>query len=189
VGVFIAVFDSEDTADQAMKAIEDLERRGLMLDIYDHAKVVRDADGKIHVHSGRSLGKSTGAGLGVGALLGLVFPPAFIATTVVGAAGGAVWSKLKKETFDKPYLKDAAEEMLPGRTAIAVITEGQHMETLKETVPSAVRTASHVFPELNEESVREWVGSLAPAARAEEAAATQGAPADGAEGTAQPSQS
>jgi uncharacterized membrane protein len=170
IGVFIAVFESESTADKAMNAIEDLERRGLMLDIYDHAKVVRDADGKIHVHAGRSVRRGAGAGLGIGALVGLVFPPALIATSVVGAAGGAVWSKLKSETFDKPFLKDAAEEMLPGRTAIAVITQGQHMDTLKETVPSAVRTASHVFPELNEQAVQEWVGSLAPQARAEEAA-------------------
>src|SRR6187551_3534016 len=75
IGVFIAVFESESTADKAMKAIEDLERRGLMLNIYDHAKVVRDTDGKIHVHGGRSVGKGAGAGLGVGALVGLVFPP------------------------------------------------------------------------------------------------------------------
>ena len=113
-----------------------------------------------------------------GAILGVIFPPSIIVTGAVAAAGGAAYEKVRSSSvFGKGQLKDAAEMMKPGRSAIVVITDPQHMDTLKETVPSAVATASHVFESLDAESIREWINTLPEQAQAQQADAAQGAEA------------
>ena len=171
VGVFVAVFDSEDTADRALKSIDELDHQGLMMDIFDHAKVVRDSNGKVEVKLAHGAHKGAKTGLAVGALVGLVFPPAFFAVAAVGAASGAAIGAVKDDAFDKKFLSGLGEYMVPGRTGIIVITEPQHMETLKETVPSAVRTTSHTFNSLDESAIREWASSIPAQAAAQDAAA------------------
>jgi uncharacterized membrane protein len=161
VGVFVAAFDSEDQADKAMESAKFLEERTLMLDIYDHAKAVRHPDGKVEIRHAGDVKGGAKKGLIAGAILGVIFPPSIIVTGAVAAAGGAAYEKMRKSSvFSSGGLKEAAEMMKPGRTAIVIITDPQHMETLKETMPSAVATASHVFESLDAEAVREWINTL-----------------------------
>ena len=160
VGVFVASFESEDLADKALKAIEQLQSRTYLLDVYDHAKVIRREDGKIKVESAHGAGGGAKTGLVVGAIVGVLFPPSLIVTGAAGAAAGAAVGKAREGTFDHDFLEQMGGSMQPGRTAIVVITAPQHMETLADTVPSAVHTFSHAFGEMDAEAVKEWIASI-----------------------------
>jgi uncharacterized membrane protein len=160
VGVFVASFDSEDLADKALKAIEQLQSRTLMLTVFDHAKVVRHEDGRIEVRPAHGARGGAKTGLVVGAIVGVIFPPSLIVTGAAGAAAGAAVGKARKGTFDRDFLERMGGFMKPGRTAIVVITAAQHMATLADTVPSAVHTFSHTFGEMDADAVKEWISSI-----------------------------
>jgi uncharacterized membrane protein len=167
VGVFVAAFDSEDQADKALESIKFLEERTLMLDVFDHAKAVRHPDGKVEIRHQSDTKSGAKKGLIAGAILGVIFPPSIIVTGAVAAGAGAAYEKMRKSSvFASDQMKDAAEMMRPGRSAIVVVTNPQHLETLKETVPSAVATASHVFESLDAEAIREWINTLPEGAQA-----------------------
>ena len=53
VGVFVAVYESEDLADGALKEIESMSHDSLLLDVYDKAKIIRRGDGKVEVRPAR----------------------------------------------------------------------------------------------------------------------------------------
>ena len=56
---------------------------------FDAAVITKDAEGKVHVNKDESATRKGGwVGGGVGAVVGLVFPPALIGSAVVGAAAG-----------------------------------------------------------------------------------------------------
>jgi uncharacterized membrane protein len=164
VGVYVAVFDSEDKADTGLRSIGGLKGDSLLLDVFDHAKVVRREDGKIEVRRLHDSKQGAKGGLAVGALLGFVFPPSILVGGAVGAAGGALVSKARRHTFDRGFLTDMGEYLQPGRAAIIVITEPQHMETLSESIPEPVWETSHAFESADSASIKEWIESL-PASR------------------------
>ena len=167
VGVFVASFESEDLADKALKSIEQLQSRTLMLTVFDHAKVVRHEDGRVEVRPAHGARGGATTGLVVGAIVGVLFPPSVIVSGAVGAAAGGAIGKAREGTFDRDFLEQMGGSLHPGRTAIVVITAPQHMETLAETVPSAVHTFSHTFGELDADAVKEWISSI-PSQESEE---------------------
>jgi uncharacterized membrane protein len=159
VGVFVAVFDTESKADTALKSIEGLER-GLLLDVFDRAKVVRRTDGKIEVRRLHDARHGAKAGLAVGALLGLVFPPTVLVGGAIGSATGAIWGKLRGQPSRHDFLSRMGEHLQPGRAAIVVVTEPQHMETLSESIPAPVWESSHGFEADDSTSIKQWIESL-----------------------------
>ncbi len=167
IGVFVASFDSEDTAERALKAIRGLHTRTLVMDVFEDALVTRDQDGKVHVKESRGPGHAAKVGLAAGALVGLLFPPSIIVTGAIGAAAGGVAGKLSGELMGKGFLGQAGNQIEPGRSAIVVITEAQHMETLAESVPSALRTFSHTFESADPDEIKEWLESIRAQADAE----------------------
>ncbi len=174
VGVFVAAFDSEEQADKALESIKFLEERTLMIDVFDHAKAVRHPDGKVEIRHASDAKSGAKKGLIAGAIFGVIFPPSIIVTGAVAAGAGAAYEKMRnKSVFGSDQMKEAAEMMRPGRSAIVVVTNPQHLETLKETVPSAVATASQVFDSLDAESIREWINTLPEGAQAQAGATAE----------------
>jgi len=162
IGVFVAVYDAEATADAALKSVDDLSKRhGVEVDIYDQAKVTRKEDGSVEVRTSQDVRHTARDGAAVGALFGLLFPPSIIVWGAVGGAAGAAWNKVRDQGFvDRGFLSGVGDEMTPGRSAIMVVTEPQHLATLAETVPTPLRTAEHTFESADAGAVREWIGSL-----------------------------
>jgi uncharacterized membrane protein len=162
VGVFVAVYGSEEEADAALKEVESLSHKNLMLDIYDQAKVVRRDDGKVEVRPAHGTRSGAKAGAVAGAVIGLIFPPSILVAGAVGAAGGAGIRKLKPTTLEKGFLGDLGEAMQTGRTAVVIITDAQHLETISEYVPRPLKSASQAFATNDSDEIREWLSSLAP---------------------------
>ena len=88
VFVYGAVYADRDDADADYDTLLDLHSADLV-GTYDVALVYKDDDGKVHVtkhEKPTQHGAWTGAA--VGALVGIVFPPAILGSALVGAAAG-----------------------------------------------------------------------------------------------------
>ena len=88
VFVYAAIYADRADADADYEALLDLHSADLV-GSYDVALVYKDDEGKVHVtkhEKPTQHGAWTGAA--VGALVGIIFPPAVLGAAVVGAAAG-----------------------------------------------------------------------------------------------------
>ena len=90
VFVYIGTYPSEAAARADYNIIKDLHAAG-GIGTYDASVVTKEADGKVHVNKDEtSTRHGAWGGAAVGAVVGIIFPPAIIATTAAGAAVGGV---------------------------------------------------------------------------------------------------
>jgi uncharacterized membrane protein len=161
VQLFVAAYDSESGADDALRDFKSMHREG-SIELIDAAVAVHTADGKVKIEetadpSGKKMAK---AGAIAGGVVGLIFPPAIIASAAVGAAGGGIWGKVRDKGFTDEELKEFGESLPPGSSAIIAIAEDRVVERLAAGLEGYERLAQHalsaeaaaqVFAELEEE--------------------------------------
>jgi uncharacterized membrane protein len=110
--------------------------------ISDAAMLERDPDGrveKIHRQSHHGWGK----GAVVGAVWGLIFPPALIGGAVAGGVGGGVIARLNR-SLDRGDLRDLGYAMDAGEVAIVVVTNPESVATLQGLLTNATKTETKV---------------------------------------------
>jgi uncharacterized membrane protein len=87
--LYVAAYGSEEDARADYQQLKDLHAAGLV-GTYD-AAIVTKSDGKVHVQKHeKPTQHGAWTGLGVGALVGILFPPTILASGVVGAAAGGL---------------------------------------------------------------------------------------------------
>jgi uncharacterized membrane protein len=129
VFVYVAAYDEEDDARADYEVLKELHAAGV-IGTYDAALITKDGEGKVHVHK-REKPTQHGAwtGVGVGALLGILFPPSILGSAVVaGAAGGLVghlWHGMSRGD-----VKDLGEALDAGEAALVIVGRSQLEETL-----------------------------------------------------------
>jgi uncharacterized membrane protein len=133
--LLVVIFDEVETAKQARRAVQDLQRRGLTV-IRDAAVVTRDAEGKTKVHNEIDGDVKIGAGVGavVGLLLSFSFPLLGLA---LGVGGGALVGKLADRGLDSSFVREVEAELQPGSSALAVV--------LSDVSPEGLRAALEPF--------------------------------------------
>ena len=144
VSVFIAGYDDEVVAKQALKDFQAMHREG-SIDLIDAAVIVHTTEGKVKFEetadpSGKKWAKR---GAVAGGLVGLIFPPSIIATAVVGGGAGAIWGKIRDKGFKDEDLKAIGEDMKPGTSAIIAIAEDHVLERLEKGLEGYDRIARH----------------------------------------------
>jgi uncharacterized membrane protein len=83
------------------------------------------------------------AGVVVGALFGLIFPPSLLGSAIVGGAAGGVIGKLKHR-HDRSELKEEVEKTLPpGSSGVVAVVENKWLEQLDRTLAAAERVSKH----------------------------------------------
>jgi uncharacterized membrane protein len=92
---------------------------------YDSAFITKDEQGKIHVAKHEAATRhGTWGGAATGAVIGLLFPPAIIASTIVGAAvgglGGHFWRGMSRSD-----LKELGELIDNGEAALLVVGDAR----------------------------------------------------------------
>ncbi len=131
--LIVITFDNPDEAGQVREAIKQAEGRG-QISLDDSAVVVKDADGKIHVKNQLDRGVKVGAVAGgaIGLLLGGIFFP--LAGLLTGAIGGAAVGALTDLGIQKSFVKDVAESLNPGSSALFIIVREADPEAAMATL-------------------------------------------------------
>lgn len=138
--VFVGDYASLAGAEADWEAVKDLHKAHV-LGTYDAALVTKDEKGKPKiVHKTEKPTQHGGwAGLGVGALFGLLFPPSLLVSGAIGAAAGGVIGHLAGG-MSRSDLKDLGEALDEGEALIVVIGELTIERAVDEAMKDAKKT-------------------------------------------------
>src|SRR5215471_16008363 len=144
IQVFIAVYDGEFQAKQALKDFQSMHREG-SIDLIDAAVIVHTAEGKVKFEetadpSGKKWAKR---GAIAGGVVGLIFPPSIIVSAAVGGGAGGVWGKIRDKGFKDEDLKEIGNSLPPGSSAIIAVAEDRMVEQLERSLAGYQRIAKH----------------------------------------------
>jgi uncharacterized membrane protein len=141
--LYIAAYNDPDSARGDFDALKELVRAGAIF--VDVAVLVRrDDDGKLTVaENAHEVAGGTMVGAAAGLLIGLIFPPAVIASAVVGGAAGAGLGGLLSHHRETEIKKDIEDVLPPGSSGIVTVFD----ITWKPKVDEALAKASKVDEE------------------------------------------
>ena len=160
VFLFIGTYPNEADARDDYDAVKDLHAVGAVGN-YDAAVVTKDGEGKVHVNKDETeTRKFAWGGAGVGAVLGILFPPSIIGTAVVGAAIGGASGHLWKG-MSRADVKEFGEIIDEGQAALVIIGE----LTIEAAVDKAVKKAKKQVAKELDISVKDLDKELEAAAK------------------------
>ena len=138
VFVYAAIYDDVDDANYDYDSVFELHDMGA-IGTFDSAIVTKDGEGKVRVtKTEKPTQHGAWTGAGVGAIVGLVFPPALIGTAIVGAGAGGLIGHLSRG-ISRGELKDLGDELDQGNAAVIVIGESKIEEQLEKAVTRATK--------------------------------------------------
>jgi uncharacterized membrane protein len=140
VDLYIAAYDDPDAAKEDFEDLKALVKEGLIF--VDVAVLVRRGDdGKIDVQeNAHEVAKGAIVGAAAGFLIGLIFPPALIASTVVTGAAGAGIGELMSVHRERKIEKDLEDVLPVGSSGIIAVFD----EVWVAQVEKALQKASKV---------------------------------------------
>ncbi len=122
VFIYIGTYASEVDARADYDVVKDLHALGAV-GTYDAAVVTKDDAGKVHVNKDETTTRhGAWGGAGVGALVGILFPPSIIGSAVVGAAIGGVSGHLWKG-MSRADVKEFGDVIDAGEAALVIVGE------------------------------------------------------------------
>jgi uncharacterized membrane protein len=129
---FIATYDDVADARQDYEEVKQAHSKGFLGE-YDAAVVWKDDNGKVHIDSvsDEASRKWLWAGLGVGAVVGLIFPPSILATSAIGALSGAVIGRFR-DGIPHDDLDQIGEALTGDNAALVVVAEDRVSESLEK---------------------------------------------------------
>ena len=136
VFLYAALYDDIADAEADYDAVFDLHAAGA-IGTFDSAVIRKDDDGKVRVtKTEKPTPPGAWTGAGVGALVGIIFPPAILGSAIVGAGAGGLVGHLRKG-ISRGDLKDLGDELERGSAAVIVIGESKIEEQLQKAVKRA----------------------------------------------------
>src|SRR5215211_5503150 len=134
--LYAAVYDEIDDAEADYEAVFDLHAAGV-IGTFDAAVIRKEEDGKVHVtKTEKPTQHGAWTGAAVGALVGIVFPPAILGSAIVGAGAGGLAGHLTRG-MARGDLKDLGDELENGSAAVIVFGESKIEEELAKAVKRA----------------------------------------------------
>jgi uncharacterized membrane protein len=132
VFIFIGTYPSEPVARDDYEVVKNLHAAGAV-GTYDAAVITKDADGKVHENKDEtSTRHGAWGGVAVGAVVGLLFPPAIIGSAAVGAAVGGVGGHLWKG-LSRSDVKELGDLIDSGEACLLVIGESTIEDAIDKT--------------------------------------------------------
>jgi uncharacterized membrane protein len=136
VFLYAAIYDNVADAEADYEAVFDLHAAGA-IGTFDSAVIEKDEDGKVHVHkTEKPTQHGAWTGAGVGALVGILFPPAVIGSAIAGAGAGGLVGHLRGGV-SRDDLKELGDELEAGSAAVIVLGESKIEEQLEKAVTRA----------------------------------------------------
>ena len=140
VFVFIASYGSVDDALMDYTAVKQLYSDGV-IDTYDAAVVEKDADGNVHVSKHeKPTQKGAWTGIGVGAVVGVLFPPAIIPMAAAGGVAGGVIGHVWRG-MSRSDMKDLGETLDVGTSALVVFGKSSLADKIAKATARAQKKA------------------------------------------------
>jgi uncharacterized membrane protein len=142
----VAAYNDATAAGQALDALEEFDKAGT-ISIIAATVASRDEEGKVDVREigVHTTGIGATAGVLVGGLIGLIFPPSLLGSAIVGGATGGVIGKLKHR-HDRSEMKHQIEETLPpGSSGVVAVVENRFLEQLDRTLAAAERVSKQAM--------------------------------------------
>ncbi|MGQ0617105.1 MAG: DUF1269 domain-containing protein [Acidimicrobiia bacterium] len=160
--VVAVVFDDKSSrADEALLAIMHLQQEGT-IQLADAVVVSKGEEGKTHVRQTVDVTPGRGAmgGAWLGTFVGLLFGGPLVAA-LAGAAGGALYGKLVDIGLDDGWVKQMAEWLDPGTSALLLLVADPVLPTaaLRELNRFEGRMVSTTFPDTVRQAIED---ALAP---------------------------
>ena len=125
--------------------VKDLHAAGA-IGTYDAAVVTKDEGGYVHVNKDEMATRhGAWGGAAAGALVGILFPPAIIATAAVGAAIGGVSGHLWRG-MSRADVKELGDIIDDGQAALIIVGESKLQDAIDK---AALKAEKHVAKELN----------------------------------------
>jgi uncharacterized membrane protein len=145
VFIYIGTYPSEAAAQGDYEAVKDLHALGAV-GSYDAAVITKDDGGKVHVNKDETATRhGAWGGIAAGALVGLLFPPALIASAAVGGAVGGVGGHLWKG-LSRSDVKEFGELIDAGEACLLVVGES----TIQDAIDKAsLKAEKHVQRQLD----------------------------------------
>jgi len=130
----VVTFGDQHRAEEVRLELLKMDREHLV-DIEDAVIVVRNKKGKVKLHhaSHITIGGAVGGGF-LGSLLGVIFlNPVFVALGLIaGASMGAVSGSMEHLGLDEDFMKDLANHLQPGTSALCVLVQQQVEKVIED---------------------------------------------------------
>lgn len=149
---FIATYDDAADARQDFEEVKQAHSKGFIGE-YDAAVVWKNEKGKVQVDSvsDEASRKWLLAGIGAGALVGLIFPPSILATTAIGALSGAVIGRFR-DGIPQDDLDQIGDALTGDNAALVVIAEDRVTEALERIDAKLDASKKQIEATLSEDS-------------------------------------
>jgi len=134
--IYVATYPDEGAARDDYQVVKGLHASGLV-GAYDAAVVTKDVRGKVHENKDETATRH-GAwwGVAAGAAVGVIFPPAVLATAAAGGVIGGVSGHLAKG-MPRSTAKDLGEFIDPGEAGLVVVGETKIRQAVQKAVTRA----------------------------------------------------
>ncbi len=151
VFVYVGTYPDEMSARGDYEIVKDLHAAGAV-GTYDASVVTKDENGKVHVNKDEtSTRHGAWGGAAVGAMVGILFPPALIGSAVVGATAGGVGAHLWKG-MSRADVKEFGDLIDTGEAALVIVGES----TIEAALDKAdLKAEKHVAKELDDVSSKD----------------------------------
>jgi uncharacterized membrane protein len=152
VDLYIAAYSDPSAAQADWDDIKQLAR-DKVITVDGLILVTRDADGKIDVKDNAGdVGKGAAIGAVGGAIVGLIFPPAILATAAVGAGIGAGTGAILDHDRKSEIKADVEEVLPPNSSGIVALFEERWIADVDKALAKADKVTKH---EVDSESAEE----------------------------------
>ena len=145
VFIYIGTYPSWAAAQADYDVVKDLHAAGAV-GTYDAGVVTKDDGGNVHVNKDEMATRhGAWGGAAVGAVVGILFPPAIIASAAVGGAVGGVGGHLWRG-MSRADVKELGDVIDDGQAALVIVGES----TVEQAVDkAALKAEKHVAKELD----------------------------------------
>jgi len=138
VHLCVGIYDRLETAEGDYTDLNKLHHAGLV-GAYDAAVVARAADGTVTVvERKKDAARGAWTGLGIGALAGLLFPPAILGTALAGGVAGGLVGKAR-ESLSKADAEELGAALREHEVALAVVGDAALFERVEQVLAGATR--------------------------------------------------
>ena len=131
----VIAFPGEQRAAEVLTSLQQLNHEHLV-DLHKAAILTRDAHGTIGIHETNDFTSKQGmlGGALAGGLLGMFTHGSALTDALLGAGAGYLAGKVVDLGFPDPWLKEIAQTLQPGSSAIVAALQFEHVDQALQTL-------------------------------------------------------